>query len=244
MPHKIALRISVIIIFCCISACYPAVAPKGDPDRITESIPHNKSGGCIMRKYTVEEIRNFALQRAGKIGPEVQPVGYLVIKHWKGSVRYKYHTVWSVRNINIDPSTDRLIAVDESGNTLFLNSYYNSSDLFRFWQSEDIGSRFADNPKLMVKILLELHDYYVKLLDSLTDIEDLKEDEYRRVSRRKSEFFTPRVRRENGFIRMDFWTWSHSTGHLERWKAEFGKADIKFDREVIEEHIGSFLPNL
>lgn len=241
MPQTDFFRISVIIICFCITACYPEIVRNSKPE---DKINEDKSGGCGMRKYTVEEIRNFALQRARLIGVDVQPITDLVIVPWKGSVRYKYHTVWSVHNINMDPPVERIIAVDESGNTLYLSSYYNSADLLRFWQVENLASRFADNPRLLVKILLELLDDGFKLLDSLTDIEDLDEDEYRRVSRRKNEFFPPRVRNDNGFLRMDFWTWCYRTGHLEKWKVEFGKEDIKYDTEIIEEHLGSFLPYL
>ncbi len=236
--------IGILLILCCMTSCHPAALPdsnlseKEKKERIAGTGNHKNSGGNTMRKYTDDEIRDFALRRGQELWHE--PISELVAVLWRGPVRCNRHTLWMIYE-GTHSLSGCLIAVDESGNTLYLNDFYGSAEeLLRFLKAEDIENRFADNPTVMARIMIDLRYFDLGVLGSLTDLEKLvmkhivSKDEYRRALRLKSEFFPPRVRRENGFLRMEFWTWCYSMGYLERWKVEFGETDIKFEAEIID----------
>lgn len=192
------------------------------------------------------DTQQLALQRGAEI--EQVAIEQLAIAPWKGKVQFK-QTLWVVRNTEIEPPQERLIAVNESGTTLWLNNPYDSEELATFWRVEELTQKLSNTPKILVETLLELRYNGLKVLENLADIEDVDEEEYTQAIKPWEKNFTPPQIYYNNefkiiFCNMIFWTWSYRTGHLERWQVEIKEEKINFERQIIASEVGTFLPYL
>ncbi|MFQ6041947.1 MAG: hypothetical protein ACE5PV_13905 [Candidatus Poribacteria bacterium] len=180
--------------------------------------------------------------RRQKKGEDV-PVEQLVSEPWSAPILFK-HTIWVFRNSEIEPPIERYIAVDGSGKTLWLNNPFDTTDFLNFLNSENLKNRLVNKPRMLASILLDLrYGGGFDVLDSLSDIEDIDDEECLRLRKWHTKFTPPQIHSGDSLC-LDFWTWSQRTGNLEKWNVEIGSDKVKFNREVLEEHLGLFLPKL
>lgn len=198
------------------------------------------TGGCFtMNENSTINLKQFVLNRVAII--EEVPVEQLVIEARPCSILSKYDSVWTVHNSEIEPLTERVVAVDKSGKTLWLNNPDDNAEFVEFIHCEELTRRFVDNPKMIITVLLDLQYNGIKLLENLYNIENIDDEEHLRLKRWEKKFTPPQIHPGEPFL-LEFWTWSYRTGNLERWSIKIGHTKMSINRKVLEQHLGEFLP--
>jgi len=191
-----------------------------------------------MSPDATTELRDLALARGAQI--EEVDASQLAIEPWQGSVKLNHHLVWDVCNPDIEPTSDRRIAVDDNKIPLWVNDPERTLELAQFWNTEELTRRLADEPTAMAAFLVELCYPGLKLLEKLDDVETTDDEQAETVKKLADDFHAPKLGSQDPPV-LSFWTHSHRNGDVEQWQVTLGKGLIEIEREVKAEGIGIFL---
>jgi hypothetical protein len=108
-----------------------------------------------------------------------------------------------------------------------------------------IDSNIAADQFIELFLLLTNLEYGSTLIKSSANIRFLEKDKQRQlqfISEYKDKIFPPRIKRMDGYIEIEFWTWNKFLGDLTDWCLTVSREyNISYKRNIVLEKAGYFL---